>query len=206
MTTTRIPLFPLEVVLFPGTPLPLHIFEPRNKQMIRECLEAATEFGVVLTQQSQLASVGCTAEVVQVLKTYEDGRMDILTTGLNAFEIHEVFEEKAYLEAEVIYLDDEPDSAADLEQAELLNLYQRCHALIYGRAAQPLEKQEGMSVAYRIASVLPLKMEYKQLLLEMRNEIEREASLRQKLAALIPELQELDRLRAKIGGNGHGRH
>ena len=80
-------LFPLDVVLFPGAPLPLHIFEPRYKEMIGECLKNKTEFGMVRTiaeeDSVRLADYGCTAEIIHVLKTYPDGRMDIFVCGCN---------------------------------------------------------------------------------------------------------------------------
>ena len=67
-------LFPLDVVLFPGAPLPLHIFEPRYKEMISECLEQKRPFGMVRAQKDSLAEVGCTAVILNVLKKYEDHR------------------------------------------------------------------------------------------------------------------------------------
>ena len=73
-----IPLFPLDVVLFPGTPLPLHIFEPRYKEMIAECLAQNRTFGVVRAIEQGLAEVGCTAEIVTVVKEYPDGRLDLV--------------------------------------------------------------------------------------------------------------------------------
>ena len=80
-------LFPLEVVLFPGAPLPLHIFEPRYKEMISECLEQKRPFGMVRAQKDSLAEVGCTAVILNVFKKYEDGRLDIATQGKQRFEI-----------------------------------------------------------------------------------------------------------------------
>ena len=76
MQDSLIPLFPLEVVLFPGQPLPLHIFEERYKVMIRECLatEGPREFGVVLARPNDIVKVGCTAEVVELVRSYADGR------------------------------------------------------------------------------------------------------------------------------------
>src|ERR1700685_3016257 len=65
-----IPLFPLDVVLFPGAPLPLHIFEPRYKEMIGECLAQHLHFGVIRAAEKGLADVGCTAEIVTVVKEY----------------------------------------------------------------------------------------------------------------------------------------
>ncbi len=81
MRPERIPLFPLNVVLLPGADLPLHIFEPRYREMVKNCLEEKSEFGMLLSLPKGVARVGCTAEILDVVKRYEDGRMDILTAG-----------------------------------------------------------------------------------------------------------------------------
>src|SRR5438874_6060519 len=87
-------LFPLDLVLFPDTPLPLHIFEPRYKEMIGECLRSKQEFGVVRVvpgaESARLTEYGCSAAIEDVLRTYPDGRMDILTNGKERFELVEV--------------------------------------------------------------------------------------------------------------------
>src|SRR6267143_191484 len=74
-----LPLFPLDVVLFPGLPLPLHIFEPRYKEMIGNCLAQSKAFGVVRSIEQGLAEVGCTAKIVPVVQRSSDGRLDTLT-------------------------------------------------------------------------------------------------------------------------------
>ena len=75
------------MVLLPGTPLPLHIFEPRYKEMIRECLAEETPFGVVRALDEGIADMGCTAEIVTVTKEYPDGRMDLIAEGRKRFEV-----------------------------------------------------------------------------------------------------------------------
>jgi Lon protease-like protein len=103
-----IPLFPLDVVLFPGTPLPLHIFEPRYKEMIGECLAQGLTFGVIrIVERQGLADVGCTAEIVTVVKEYPDGQLDIVTEGRRRFELVRVDQERSFLRAEVLMLEDE---------------------------------------------------------------------------------------------------
>jgi len=82
-----LPLFPLEVVLFPGVPLPLHIFEPRYKEMIGECRTNQTPFGVIRALEQGIAEVGCTAEIVSVTKEYADGRLDLVAEGRKRFEV-----------------------------------------------------------------------------------------------------------------------
>ena len=110
MTLIRIPLFPLPLVLFPHAILPLHIFEPRYKQMIRECIDSESKFGVILAGDRGIAKVGCTAEVTEVTRQFDDGRMDIQVEGRGAFEIESVVEEKPYYEANVRMLEDDTDA------------------------------------------------------------------------------------------------
>src|SRR5437667_2617097 len=85
MRPERIALFPLNVVLLPGAPLPLHIFEPQYKEMVKNCFEEKSEFGMLLSLPKGIAHVGCTAEILEVVKRYPDGRMDIVTVGRSHF-------------------------------------------------------------------------------------------------------------------------
>src|SRR5579862_9021171 len=96
-----LPLFPLQVVLLPGAELPLHIFEDRYKEMIGEVLRDHVEFGVVLANDKGIVNTGCTAIVDKVLRTYPDGRMDILTRGRRRFEIMRIDDERPFLRGAV---------------------------------------------------------------------------------------------------------
>jgi ATP-dependent Lon protease len=205
MESRRIPLFPLEVVLLPGTPLPLHIFEPRYKLMINRCLDNHEEFGVVLARQQAVASVGCTAEIVKVLKRYPDGRMDILTAGRHAFQLLALHNEQPYLEGSIEILEEEAaPAAADTMRRVLLSAFQECHKLLFSRAAPALEEASGIAASYFAASQLPLDLEAKQALLELRDESERLNFLLERIARMMPELRKLDKRRKTAGGNGHG--
>jgi len=108
---TIIPIFPLNVVLMPEMALPLHIFEERYKLMIGECLDQNTEFGIVLSDGSGFHSCGCTAKVADVLKRYDDGRMDILTHGQQRFVLKEVYNDRPYLRSQVVFFDDLAESS-----------------------------------------------------------------------------------------------
>jgi hypothetical protein len=125
MPLVRIPLFPLNMVLFPGNSLPLHIFEDRYKQMIRRSMDDRTPFGIVLATDDGLARIGCTAEVVQLLKTYDDGRMDIETVGLFPFRINEIHQENPLVEATVEPLEDDlslnSSSISDSPEGDIIN-------------------------------------------------------------------------------------
>jgi Lon protease-like protein len=114
----KIPLFPLDVVLFPGAALPLHIFEDRYKEMVAGCVDRDEPFGIVRAQIEGLAVIGCTAKIVKVLQRYPDGRLDILCEGGDRFEIELLDNSRAYLQAEIDdFLDDVPASTrAEREQ------------------------------------------------------------------------------------------
>jgi len=117
---TTIPLFPLGVVLLPAMVLPLHIFEERYKIMIGECLEQNREFGIVYSDQEEIRKKGCTAKIVEVLRRYDDGRMDILTRGVQRFLIEDIIDEKPYLQARVAYFDDAVEEKSE-ELTALVN-------------------------------------------------------------------------------------
>jgi Lon protease-like protein len=199
----RIPLFPLNVVLLPGTILPLHIFEPRYKAMIAECLRDEREFGMVLASNTSMAAVGCTAEIVQKLKEYPDGRMDILTEGRAAFHLAQLLDEKEYYEGVVEYLTDEPSRIDIAMQVQLTDIFEKCHLLPSGRPRAKDEPCEPGTFSYRIAALLPVELEKKQTLLEMRSESERRKVLLVWMSAFLEELLERQRTRQRMGGNGH---
>ena len=205
MESARIPLFPLEVVLFPGQAMPLHIFEPRYREMTRHCLNTVSPFGLILVQGAGMSQTGCSAMIVKVLKEYEDGRSDILTAGQNAFRLLQIYEEKSYLEASVEYLEDDftqPDSSVSSRLEELFN---QCHKLLYGEDAPRFETDGGISLAYHVASELPIDLKLRQSLLEIRSESDRQARLVAHLSGWYPQLQERERVRGKAAGNGHGK-
>ena len=115
---TIIPIFPLKLVLIPETTLALHIFEPKYKEMIKYCIDEQLEFGIINSDGNEIEKVGCTARLSEVVKTYEDGRMDILTRGHQRFKVNDLSEEESYLQASVDYFDDEHE----VETPEMLNL------------------------------------------------------------------------------------
>lgn len=109
------PLFPLEVVLYPNMPLPLHIFEPRYRKMIADCLSDGREFGVILQRHGRMYSVGTLAKIENVLERFPDGRMNILTLGKKRFILQELVEGKDYHQARVQILEDLPEDPRKLE-------------------------------------------------------------------------------------------
>jgi Lon protease-like protein len=208
MRPNRIPLFPLEVVLFPGATLPLHIFEQRYKMMIACCLNENREFGIVLAGDKGVVTVGCTASITSKTKDYPDGRMDILTQGRAVFRVLKLVQEKEYHEAVVEYLLDVPaplhESIDCRETSGLLALFQECHSLIYGQMWVTTARQPLWPLSYQLAARLPLDLEERQQLLEIRDEPKRQDFLIQWMnALLLPRLANQQRARSTAAGNGH---
>jgi Lon protease-like protein len=205
----RIPLFPLNVVLLPGADLPLHIFEPRYRQMVRRCLEEKTEFGLLLSLPKGIVRVGCTAEVIEVVKRYGDGRLDILTVGRAPFRIVELlnveaFTEEALLEGHVDYLDDRERPVSVRVCRELVELYEACHTIVFGDYPRNIQNEVPENLSYLVAGTLPMELMWKQQVLELRSEADRQERLVTYLREWAPHLQKEEALRQRAGGNGHG--
>ena len=187
--SSLLPLFPLELVLLPGMSLPLHIFEPRYREMIAECLEQKKPFGVVRASSDGVADIGCTAEILCVTKKYDDGRMDIVTRGVERFEVVEVNQDRTFLRAEITVLqdDDEPDKPA----VEMVTQAVRLHAEIAKLAgAEPSGPDEhAANLSFLLAGSLPLDLDFKQTLLSTPSEAKRLEAVVGYLEAILPGLR-----------------
>jgi Lon protease-like protein len=204
MRPERIPLFPLNVVLLPGAELPLHIFEPRYRQMVKDCLKHKSEFGMLLSMPNGVARVGCTAEIVEVVKRYPDERMDIITVGRAPFRVVDLFPENPLLEGHVDYLEDRESPASPRTQRELVELFEACHTLIYDDYPKNLQAEPPDELSYLIAGTLPMDLLWKQQILELRSESDRQERLVAYLREWAPHLQKKEAMRQRAGGNGHG--
>jgi Lon protease-like protein len=194
-------LFPLEVVLFPGAPLPLHIFEPRYKEMVKDLLESREHFGVVRSTGTGVEQIGCTAEIVAVAKQYEDGRMDIVTEGRERFEIMNLDMGKTYLRAEVLFLVDEPERARREDVERLLEMHKEMLQLLGANADLPDANDRQLTL--QIAASMPFDLDMKQKLLVSRSESERAGMLLDYYERVLPSLRRAVKARHKAGGNGH---
>jgi Lon protease-like protein len=195
-----LPLFPLDVVLLPGTPLPLHIFEPRYKEMIGECRATGTQFGVVRALDQGIAEIGCTAEIVSVTKEYEDGRLDLVTEGRNRFEVLELNQERAFLRAEVLFIPDEPGTPSQEDVARAVDSHREI--LNLAGAVQDLSAAHRDVLSFYLAGSLPIDLDFKQKLLGMRSEHERIQAVAEYFQNLLPNLRRASRARQTAGGNG----
>jgi Lon protease-like protein len=198
----KIPLFPLDVVLFPGGTLPLHIFEERYKEMIGECLESRTSFGVVRAQPEGVAIIGCTAQILRVLRKYDDGRIDILCQGDSRFEIENIDNTRAFLEAEVGFFDDEGPEASRALREECAALHFETLALT-GIEMQTTHLSLDRPIAFTLATSLPADLSFKQQLLSLHSDAERMERLRDFYLAVLPKLRTGDHIQKITGHNGH---
>ncbi len=204
-----IPLFPLHVVLFPDMPLPLHIFEPRYREMILRCREEKSQFGITLIQSG--ADIGAEAVPRQVgtlarIAQYEempDGRMNILVFGESRFRIARTFHDKPYLSAAVELIEEEPADADVLQPdfdsvAALFRTYLQSLFAMTGRTLSTLQlPQEPEYLSYAVASVLQIPPQEKQALLEMTGTGQR---LQREIEILSSEIEAQDTMQSIVGG------
>ena len=199
-----LPLFPLQVVLLPAGELPLHIFEDRYKEMIREALAAHSEFGVVLANDKGIANAGCTAKIDRVLREYPDGRMDILAKGRRRFEIVALNEERVFLRGEVAYFDDEdPDDSAPADTVQqAIECYNQLRAL---EASTPLAESDarGPQLSFRLAQPIA-DLGMRQALLAARSEVDRIRHLAAFLPAYVSAQRRIAHVKQVAPRNGHG--
>ncbi len=199
----KIPLFPLDVVLFPGAPLPLHIFEERYKEMIAECLTRKEEFGVVQARRDGLSIVGCTASILRVMQRYPDGRMDIFCRGERRFEIESLNEQRNFLQAEVDLLSEDGEQSTRLDRERCAALHMEMMELSGADLAEFPQLDLNKPIAFLLASVVPADRQFQQELLHLHSDAERTARLIEFYQLILPKLR-----RGSIAGktaaqNGH---
>lgn len=182
--------------------MPLHIFEPRYKEMIAESLEKSLPFGIVRAQQDSVAEIGCSAEISEVVKKYEDGRLDIVTEGLKRFQITGLDQERSFLRGEVDFFEDDEEQAAPKPEAEkLIKLHGELLA-VAGAEATGIEADDPQ-LSFHLAGSVPLDLDFKQNLLGMRSESQRVTAMVEYYTLLVPRLKRTLFVKEKSKGNGH---
>ncbi|MCS6999370.1 MAG: LON peptidase substrate-binding domain-containing protein [Bacteroidota bacterium] len=198
--TQQIGLFPLNTVLFPGALLPLHIFEPRYRQLISECIESNAPFGINLLDEGNLHLVGCTAHVQGVLRHYEDGRFDIIIVGRRRYTLQSFDDEsKPYLVGIIEYLDDYSGQHVDLHlYQQCVQLYNQLVRRVFPGLEQVLLPEENIpdfqetTPSFFMAQKAGLSLRQKQVVLSLQSENERLEFLRQHLTQLLPRLDQME--------------
>jgi Lon protease-like protein len=215
---TELPLFPLPVVLFPGVPLPLHIFEPRYRQLLIDIRVTNNLFGVAYFDPASTTTavppaghIGCVAEVSET-QALPDGRSNILTLGVIRFRIESYVETgDSYLVTKVSYFEDDDEDEATLagptkEVAEMFTrIAQAVRTINDERTSLPdITDTEPQKLSFLVAAAMELEAEVKQELLELRSTFERLERLRVMLSLAVRGYEERARIHELAKGNGHG--
>lgn len=206
-----LPLFPLQLVVFPGAATPLHIFEERYREMVGEAEAARTEFGIVRTiargEENGIANTGCTVTVESVVNKYPDGRFDVVTRGQRRFQIVSLDEEKAYLRGEVEYFADEP---AEQVSGELLNRALEAHERLQRETGEgelsPPQEPTRHDLSFHLAEDID-DLDFRSLLLQCRSEPQRLRLFTQFVTEYVPRRQYAAHMKktAPMNGSGHKR-
>jgi Lon protease-like protein len=203
-----IPLFPLNVVLMPGAPLPLHIFEERYKQMVDECLEDDSEFGMVLADESGTRKVGCTARIVELIRRYDDGRILIMVEGSRRFRLNSIMTGKPYYVGEVEYIEDQGPAEGD----DVSQLAEECVALLERVVEAATEGSVDIEIeppyrnlSFAIAGRIDFELDTRQEILELTSERERLLKLKELLSEAAARLERERKAQKIAQTNGHVR-
>ena len=214
----ELPLFPLPVVLFPGVPLPLHIFEPKYRQMLTDVKASNSLFGLSYFDSTAAENsvppaghVGCVAEVTET-QSFPDGRSNILTVGVIRYRIDEYVERgDPYLVARVSFFEDDDedegsltDSARDVAET-FTRIAQAVRTINDERAGLPdISDTEPQRLSFLVAAAMEIEVDVKQELLELRSTSERLQRLSGMLNRAVASYEERARIHELAKGNGHG--
>jgi ATP-dependent Lon protease len=213
----ELPLFPLPVVLFPGVPMPLHIFEPRYRRLLEDISGRDNLFGLSYFDASSAESaqppvghIGCVAEVTEV-QPMPDGRSNILTLGLIRYRVEDYLEHgDPYLVGAVTFFEDEEEETDALAERahEVSGLFQRIARAVRvindERASLPeIPDVDPEQLSFLVAAAMEIETEIKLELLEMRSTSDRLRRLRDFLARALPNYEERARMHQIAKGNGH---
>lgn len=195
-----LPLFPLNLVAYPGEKVNLHIFEPRYKQLVRECIERENTFGIPAFINNSLPGYGTEMKIVELAREFDDGRMDIRTEGARVFRLLD-FEnpmpDKLYAGGHAHFYPHTSDTSVS---PELILAIEKLYELFKTEVrfdpdiSQPYSYQIGHHVG------LPIEGEYK--LLTLKSEAERQEFLLEHLHQVLPVVENMERTKARIQMNG----
>jgi Lon protease-like protein len=201
--TNFIPIFPLAIVVYPGEQLNLHIFEPRYKQLIKECFETKKPFGIPSVIDNKVNDTGTLVRVLEITTVYDDGKMDVKTEGLEVFTILEVIKElpeKLYSGAIVNYpANIESESRALMQN--IITAIRELHKLL--KINKEFKKPDEELWSYDVAHHAGLSLTEEYELLQLLHELQRQEYLKRHLKKVIPVIAEMETLKERVQLNGH---
>lgn len=199
----QLPQFPLSMVAFPGEKLNLHIFEPRYKQLINECFENDTCFGIAPFHNGELIFYGTEMKVLEISKIYEDGKMDIKSIGQRIYHIHH-FEKKhptkLYPAATVSFIKKTNEGTSTLGENILSNMTLLFKILDIKSSISDFENNFS---SYKVAHHVGLSIEDKIKLLTIQSESKRLELINTHLEKFLPEVKKAENLKKRAALNGH---
>ena len=197
----EIGLFPLELVLLPSERVPLHIFEDRYKELIAECVAEGLEFGLILETEERLREVGTLTGVLEVIHTFDDGRMNVLVEGRERFRLANETEGRSFRTAEVELVEDDDEPPTEAEVEETMAVFRR---LVQVAEAEEIGEPAGEATAlsFQLAAKVDFGHEVKQELLELRSERQRLVRLAALLESAAAGLARERDVRERASGNG----
>ena len=188
----------------PGEPVPLHIFEPRYREMVRVCLDADRPFGIVYASAQALASVGCTARIRTVATRYDDGRLDIVAVGEERFRVVEVHRDRPFLTTDTAPVEDaEPDAAVPARLRQRVVARHMKLLELAGETVRPALYDEPLPLSFVVGRNAGLDLDDKQALLAMESESERLTTLGEHLGRLLLRIREARKISTLARGDGH---
>jgi Lon protease-like protein len=202
--TNFIPIFPLSIVLYPHESLNLHIFEPRYKQMINECHRENKPFGIPAVIHNKLQEMGTLVKIVEIVKVFDSGDLDIRTEGISVFRILEVIKsipEKLYSGAIVNYPENEEEYGKKELVQKVVIAIRELHRLL--NISKDFKKPEEVLGAYDIAHHAGLSIEEEYELLNLLKEEQRLEFLKRHLSKVMPVIAQMETLKEKVKLNGH---
>ncbi|MEZ5033870.1 MAG: LON peptidase substrate-binding domain-containing protein [Chitinophagaceae bacterium] len=201
--TNFIPIFPLNIVVFPNENLNLHIFEPRYIELVNECIQEKKTFGIPVVLKNKVQEYGTMIEIVEVAKKYASGEMDIKTKGLKVFRILEQIKEipgKLYSGAIVNYPQN-VENGTDKMMKKVMQYVHKLHEILKVKKAFGKEREHIKS--FEVAHHVGLSVEEEYEFLKLKDELHRQEFLKRHLLKAIPVAQGVVMLQEKIKLNGH---
>ncbi len=198
-----LPLFPLQLVVFPGEALKLHIFEPRYQQLINECRELGTPFGIPAYIDGSLAKFGTQLTLEETFKIYPEGEMDVLVHGRRVFRLTSFIREvpgKLYSGGEVTLFENTAEEF-DIAVEELERQYAEFHQLL--GAERSIPKTDAPNLSFQIGHEVGFTLHQKVALLSMEKESDRQLMILDHLNRINQTLRAAEDTKRRIRGNGH---
>ncbi len=201
--TNFIPIFPLPIVIFPEEKVNLRIFEPRYKQLIRDCHQSGKSFGIPVMINDKINELGTLVEITEIVKVYDNGEMDITTMGTRVFRILETIHEvpdKLYNGAIVNYPPNKHNGRPSLMN-KVLSSIKVLHEML--NIQKDFKKEDHLLQSYDVAHHAGLSVTQEYELLELMDELHRQEYLKRHLVSILPVVAETEALKKRIKMNGH---